>query len=553
MPLNKSSTHIAAIKNSMLDKLLIIISLAGIPSLIVVYFNAKGQGRFPYISMIGTSLIVLSAIFRKKIKFGYKAYLVILLGFLIAVQGLRHEGLLSDAIIYFIFITMLASMLISIRTGFIVMIASLVTMGYFTFLISTGRMKYQIDIVRYFYSPVTWLGFVAITILFTAMVIFIYEQLERYLMQYVEELTVKTNRLNDSNILLAREIEERHLAEQQLAQSEIKIRNVFNMISDGIILMNQQYFILDVNEGVVKMTGFKKDLLLGKNIESLFAEPEKLHEMLDPEMPKSLLFKKNELLVKTSEKNVTIPVETRILEFPEDPAISFIMMLKNIANERENEKKIMNAVITREEEERMRIAQELHDGVGPYLSAARMYLQSIDLPDEDQKAIRIKKELSELMNISINSIREISGNLGSHTLRSMGLKASLADYIRKINASGQVVFELNLPDRFPFLENVELALYRVFTELIHNSMKYGSPAKISISLTDSPAKVHLKYRENGVGFNLQEALAAQRGMGLYNIHTRIQSLDGSIDFQSRPGKGVWVNINFDRIAACKIV
>jgi signal transduction histidine kinase len=73
---------------------------------------------------------------------------------------------------------------------------------------------------------------------------------------------------------------------------------------------------------------------------------------------------------------------------------------------------------------------------------------------------------------------------------------------------------------------------------------------ISITLSDSPRKVIIKYKENGVGFNLQEALGKQKGMGLYNIHSRIQALGGTIDFHSRPGKGVSVNITFERVVAC---
>ncbi len=95
-------------------------------------------------------------------------------------------------------------------------------------------------------------------------------------------------------------------------------------------------------------------------------------------------------------------------------------------------------------------------------------------------------------------------------------------------------------------------LYRVLAELLINSVKYGSPDNITIAFSDSPGKITLKYMENGTGFNLQEALGKQKGMGLYNIHSRIQALGGTVDFYSRPGKGVSVNLSFDRVTAVKV-
>ncbi len=214
----------------------------------------------------------------------------------------------------------------------------------------------------------------------------------------------------------------------------------------------------------------------------------------------------------------------------------YIGHLKDITAARENEIRIMNAVISSEEEERLRIARDLHDSVGPYLSAARLYIQSMDFPDKDPRCVQIKKELSELMNLSISSVREISGNLGSHVLRSLGLKAALNNYIEKINPDGAIKIEMTIPDHYPFVENVEMALYRVLAELLINSVKYGSPDNITIAFSDSPVKITLKYMENGTGFNLQEALGKQKGMGLYNIHSRIQALGGTVDFYSRPAK-----------------
>ena len=546
-----SPAKLSEIKNSMLDSLIIIILILGIPNLAIVIFNMHLEGHFPYLSVTGLVIVLLSAIFRNKIPFLVKAWILISFGYFIGTFGLTREGLLSDGLLYYIIIVILSSMLINIRTGIIIMIITILTSGIIAWSISMDWLIYKFDIVTYFHSPSTWLAFIFMAAFFSSLAVYMYGRLEKYLVHYVNELTIKTETLNKSNNQLAKEIEERELTEHQLIQSEIKFRNIFNMISDGIILLNNNYNMIDINDGMVKMTGFSKESLFNRPFDSLFSDTTKLQDVLDKKPLQSSIFNNNEHQVRTSEKNVTIPVEIKLLPFQIDPEVMYIAHLKNMTDARENEIKIMNAVISSEEEERLRIARDLHDSVGPYLSAARLYIQSMEFSEMDPRSAQIKKELSELMNLSISSIREISGNLGSHVLRSLGLRAALNSYVEKINPDGVIKFELTIPDHYPFVENVEMALYRVLAELIINSVKYGSANNISIALSNSPRKVILKYKENGVGFNLQEALGKQKGMGLYNIHSRIQALGGNIDYNSRPGKGVSVNITFERTVACK--
>jgi PAS domain S-box-containing protein len=432
------------------------------------------------------------------------------------------------------------------------MITTVLTSSLIAWSISRGWISYKIDIAAYFHSQSTWIAFIFMASFFSSLAVYIYGQLEKYLVHYVNELTLKTETLNKSNARLAKEIEDRELTEHQLTLSEIKFRNVFNIISDGIILLNQDYKIIDINNGMTKMTGLSKEKLNNRSLDSLFSDAKKLKYSLGKKNFQSSLFNKNEHQLKTVDRDKTIPVEINLIPFQLDPEIMYVALLKNITDAKENEIKIMNAVISSEEEERLRIARDLHDSVGPYLSAARLYIQSMEF-SEDQRSVQIKKELTELMNLSISSVREISGNLGSHVLRSLGLRAALQSYIEKINPDGNIHFELTIPDHFPFVENVEMALFRVLAELIINSVKYGSPVNIGIVLTDSTGKVTLAYNEDGIGFNLQKALEKQKGMGLYNIHSRIQALGGTVDFHSFPGNGVSVYMAFDRRVACRAV
>ena len=538
-------------KKSILDSLLIIILIVGLPNLIIFTINSHKAGNFPYFSTTGLSIILIFVVLRKKVPYAVKAWTLIAFGYLIGTVGLSREGLLSDGLLYYVFISILSSMLINIWSGIFIMIVSIITTSVIVYGISKHWLEYSFDIASYFHAPETWLAFIFTLAFFTAMAVYIYGRLERYLVQYIHELTEKSGKLNLSNIQLEKEMEERKQAEYQLIQSEIKFKSIFNSMGDGIVLLGNDHTLLDANDSFLRLTGKTRESVLQKPLGSFFYDSGKLKKFFQPNPAVSSIFNKNEFQLKSTREKKTLPVEIAILPFQVAPEIIQIALVKDITDKKEMEIKIMNAVITSEEEERMRIAQDLHDGVGPYLSAMKLYLNSFGIDDKDSKSLAIKKELLELVNLSINSIREISGNLGSHVLRSLGLKTALDDYINKVRIEDAFLYESNLPKHYPFTDQVEIALYRVMIELINNSLKYGMAGKIEIMLNETQTQLALQYHENGIGFNLQEALEHPKGMGLYNIHSRIHSIGGIVEFNSAPGKGVMVDIIFSKAIACR--
>jgi signal transduction histidine kinase len=206
----------------------------------------------------------------------------------------------------------------------------------------------------------------------------------------------------------------------------------------------------------------------------------------------------------------------------------------------------MQAAINGEEEERKRIAQDLHDSIGPYLSTAKLYINSGALSVKDSRGAEIKKELGDILNLAISSVREISGNLGSYVLRSAGLYTALQNFTEKISSNCKIRFDLQIPKDCPFTEKVETGLFRILVELINNSVKYSSATEIAIKHSEISNTVCIGYFENGVGFDVAEALNHRTGMGLYNIHSRVDSLGGLMEYYSSPGKGVSVKITFIR-------
>jgi len=166
-------------------------------------------------------------------------------------------------------------------------------------------------------------------------------------------------------------------------------------------------------------------------------------------------------------------------------------------------------------------------------------VQSVwDCQDNELRRTILEK-VGGTIDEAITSLSEISNNLSPHVLENFGLVIALKSFIEKIEDAQKIKFNVstNLDKRLPV--NIEVTLYRVIVELINNSFKYSEATKVTIRLLLKEG-IHLIYSDNGVGFDVAKVMEEKKGMGLFNMTNRIQSLTGDIDVVSRVGQGVVV-------------
>ncbi|WP_300799360.1 ATP-binding protein [uncultured Alistipes sp.] len=200
-------------------------------------------------------------------------------------------------------------------------------------------------------------------------------------------------------------------------------------------------------------------------------------------------------------------------------------------------KRILTAVLRTEEKARSRFSKELHDGLGPLLSSAKMSLTALAREEHDAEQREIIANTTYVIDEAIRSLREISNNLSPHVLNDFGLARGVQNFIDKSAAMHDVKirFTTNLrSERFD--TDIEVILYRVICELINNSLKHAACTSINLSLSQSGTSLALDYSDNGRGFNPQAMMDC--GMGLSNISSRINSLGGTFEITSSKGKGM---------------
>ena len=202
------------------------------------------------------------------------------------------------------------------------------------------------------------------------------------------------------------------------------------------------------------------------------------------------------------------------------------------------------AIINAEENERKRIAADLHDGVGQMMSAAKMNLSAfeneISFKDETQKVYFDK--LIGLVDESCREIRSVSHQMMPNALLKSGLASAVKEFIDKIDTK---VIKVNLyteglNERLD--GNIETVLYRVIQECVNNVIKHAGADKLDISLIKDTDGIAATVEDNGKGFDTNDKLKFE-GIGLKNITSRIEFLKGSVDFDSSPGKGTLIAIH----------
>ena len=207
-------------------------------------------------------------------------------------------------------------------------------------------------------------------------------------------------------------------------------------------------------------------------------------------------------------------------------------------------KRLLTAVLRAEEQSKSRFAKELHDGMGPLLSSAKMSLTALGAARDEAQRDQIVANTTYVVDEAIRSLREISNNMQPQVLNDFGLARGLQNFINKGVAIHDVEmhYTTNLRDE-RFDSDVEIVVYRVICELINNSLKHSGCKSIDLTLTLKDGMLSLEYIDDGKGFD--PARVVDSGMGLSNISSRIHSLNGSLLILSAKKKGMRAVANID--------
>jgi len=210
----------------------------------------------------------------------------------------------------------------------------------------------------------------------------------------------------------------------------------------------------------------------------------------------------------------------------------------------EHQKELMFATFEVQEEERERIARDLHDEVGAKLSVLFLNLHQLGKGDTEQSTAKeVIKDMHDLVNNTIATTRRISHDLMPPTLENFGLSVALSELCESIDKGGKVKVDIEVEEEEALVHNkiADLHLFRVVQELINNSLKHAEADTISIKLWTGSSELRLEYKDNGKGFDMNAA-AHKKGLGMKNLENRLNMIGADFELNTAPGEGMKVNI-----------
>ena len=323
---------------------------------------------------------------------------------------------------------------------------------------------------------------------------------------------------------------------------------LFKKSIDCVIFTDLKGNIIEVNKSTVDMLGYPKSKLLQMNLTEITwyrAGINRTGVMTE-------LVEKKELIYETEFVNSLgqlIPFEVSGLVIKQDSAETIMIIARDISERNKQQKNILKTIIKTEENERKRLAMEIHDGLGALLSGAKMYIDLlVDENISPEKTRELLLETKNLLDEAAVTTKEVANNIKPHVLTNFGLVKALVLLTNRINTTGKLDIDLDVLNYNLKLDDFfELAIYRVISELINNTIKHAEASKIRIKIINTGTIVNISYIDNGKGFDVEKALQNQTDdrNGLKNIINRVETIKGASKITSEIKQGTFVKITID--------
>jgi two-component system, NarL family, sensor kinase len=222
--------------------------------------------------------------------------------------------------------------------------------------------------------------------------------------------------------------------------------------------------------------------------------------------------------------------------FHQRKVIRFNDQLKKLEDDKQQI--LLNASIKFQEEERNRIAADLHDDVGPLLATARLYLNENLVNQEPAAQLQSIFSAKQIIDDAIQLIRNISHSMMPPTLKNFGLESAMSDLFQKINGSGTLNASVRFHDYRTRLKlEQELLIFRVIQELVNNIIKHSNAGFIHLTQNANATHSYFRLHHDGQGIvqtEFDRLNHVSTGLGLKNIASRIKVLNGRIFFEIDP-------------------
>jgi signal transduction histidine kinase len=341
----------------------------------------------------------------------------------------------------------------------------------------------------------------------------------------------------------------KHAIELKLRQSEEKYMSTVRAISDAVVTVDQDFRISYSNPSALSMVGTSLDRVQGKYIfDTIVLKDTNTGDL--PVNPFQVVYNNvpnNSLppnLCLMANDGREIPIEGSISPVIDSKGIitGLLIIFKDISQKlshekliKEFEKKHMAAILAGQEQERSRIAKDLHDGLGQTLTALKM---NIRLSKIDEK---YAQSLYRLIDEATQESIRISENILPAKLKDFDLATCLRSLCNGINTASVIPVSFESFGQSAYIEQDEkVNLYRITQEAINNAMKHSQAESISVQLNEEEGLIQLTIEDDGKGFSTGSLIDQTVHHGLANMRERAEIMGGTLTIESDENRGTLI-------------
>jgi len=342
---------------------------------------------------------------------------------------------------------------------------------------------------------------------------------------------------------------ERTETEQALRESEAKARAILETTVDGIITIDADGVIESFNAAAEDIFGYEAEEVLGKNVTVLMPSPyrEEHDEYLRSyhETGRRKIVGIGREVTGLRKDGSTFPMDLAVSEVELGDRTLFTGVVRDISERRRLEQEILNI----SEQERRRIGQDLHDGLGQMLTGIGLLSQDLarQLEAEGHERADDMAEITDLVKEADQYARDLSRGLTPVDLEAGGLR----DALRRLSQNAERMFEVGCTFEevgTGLVHNSTAAthLYRISQESLSNAVRHGEAEHVKITLAVGGEQIRLRVRDDGTGFEPKAMDKAGMGVRIMNYRARI--IGGTLEVSSTPGDGAVVTCTVPRTA-----
>lgn len=325
-------------------------------------------------------------------------------------------------------------------------------------------------------------------------------------------------------------------------------RAVFASAPDGILIVDEEGVIRQANSQIAEQFGYEAEELVGQEVEVLV--PDRVRDLHVSERreytgdPRARPMGVGLELFGRRKDGSEFPVEISLSPFHgEDDELRVIAIVRDVT-ERRRLREFGAGALRAAEEERRRIARELHDDTAQRLATLMIRLRLLERSADEDRRGEILREMREEVLACSESVRRIARGLRPPELEELGVTAAIRSHARGLTENLDLDVQIEAEGAVDTLsEEARLALYRILQEALSNVVRHAEAETVVVRLGSRDGRVTAEVEDDGVGFDVDRVGPGRGGrLGLVGMEERASLVGGSVEVDSEPGEGTRVRV-----------